>query len=499
MFTLSPWRNFGASLLFCGVAAVSSSAQTFTNLATFVRTNGAYPYGILVQGLDGNLYGTTYAGGRNICSNGCGLVFRITPSGVLTTVHEFVGTDGANPESGLVLGTNGNFYGTTTGVDAPDCPDSSIYEITPEGTLTTLYSVCDLDHGPRIIAPLMQDTVDGNFYGTTFAGGTNLNKCGYIACGSVFKITPGGTLTTLHSFCNLKNCTDGALPTAGLVQASDRVLYGTTSGCSDEDGGSLYLGFCADAGGGAGTAFSIGTGGAENLLNEFGPTDNAYFPIGGIILGNDGNFYGTTKEGGYPADGGTIFEMTPQGTITILHSFSSAIDGSVPLGGLLLATDGNFYGTTSGIGYKGACRGNNCGSIFQITPEGTLTTLHIFDQTDGMNPTAALVQGTDGKIYGTTNGFVGNHLYGTVFQLSMGLAPFVKTVPAGAYTHTKVIILGTNLTGATSVTFNGKTAVFTVVSPTEIQATVPGNATTGTVQVVTPGGTLLSNVPFQVL
>lgn len=89
--------------------------------------------------------------------------------------------------------------------------------------------------------------------------------------------------------------------------------------------------------------------------------------------------------------------------------------------------------------------------------------------------------------------------YGTVFQLSMGLAPFVKTVPAGAYTHTQVLILGTNLTGATSVTFNGKTAVFTVVSPTEIQATVPGNATTGTVRVVTPGGTLSSNVPFRVL
>jgi hypothetical protein len=166
---------------------------------------------------------------------------------------------------------------------------------------------------------------------------------------------------------------------------------------------------------------------------------------------------------------------------------------------LLLATDGNFYGTTSGIGSKGTCTGTNCGTIFQMTPEGTVTTLHIFDQTDGVNPTAALMQGTDGNLYGTTNGFNGNHLYGTVFQLSMGLAPFVKTVPAGAYTHTQVLILGTNLTGATSVTFNGKTAVFTVVSPTEIQATVSGNATTGTVQVVTPGGTLSSNVPFQVL
>jgi uncharacterized repeat protein (TIGR03803 family) len=460
-------------ILFIAVtAAISSTAQTFTTLHTFTLTDGAFPYGALVQGLDGDLYGTTSAGARNICYGGCGTVFKITSSGTLTTLHEFIGTDGISPR-GLVLAGDGNFYGTT---------NENFYEITPEGTFISIVGIPpSTGNPPSINPPLMQDTIDGNFYGTTPLGGTHTS-------GTVFRITPSGVLTTLRSFCNFKNCADGGLPTAPLVQ-SNGFLYGTT-----RYGGSP---------GPNGTFFKIGTAGALNVLYDFEFTDNFGNAISGLIVGNDGNFYGTTEQGGIALcpggfGCGTIFKITPEGTFTTLHAFDIT-DGANPVTALIQATDGNFYGTTSGTGSRGTCSGNNCGSVFQLTPDGTLTTLHSFDKTDGMDPAAALVQGTDGNIYGTTNGFIGQHLYGTVFQLSMGLAPFVKTVPAGGYTHTQVLILGTNLTGATSVTFNGKTAVFTVVSPTEIQATVPGNATTGTVEVVTPGGTLLSNVPFQVL
>jgi uncharacterized repeat protein (TIGR03803 family) len=461
------WKT--ACLIFAlwSATGISSQAQTFTTLHTFTLTDGAFPDGALVQGLDGDLYGTTSAGAKNSCYGGCGTVFKITSSGALTTVHEFIGTDGITPR-GLVLAGDGNFYGTA---------NVNFYEITSEGTFISIGGI------PSINPPLMQDTIDGNFYGTTPAGGTH-------NFGSVFRITPSGALTTLRSFCNLKNCADGGLPTAPLVQ-SNGLLYGTTP----------YGGIPGPNS--EGTFFKIGTEGALNVLYDFESTDNLASTVSGLIVGNDGNFYGTTEQGGTALcpggfGCGTIFKFTPEGAFTSLHTFDIT-DGAHPVTALIQATDGNFYGTTSGTGSRGACSGNNCGSVFQLTPDGTLTTLHSFDKTDGMNPTAALVEGTDGNIYGTTNGFIGQHLYGTVFQLSTGLAPFVRTVPAGAYTHTQVLILGTNLTGATSVTFNGRTAVFTVVSPTEIQATVPGNATTGAVQVVTPGGTLLSNVPFQVL
>ena len=465
---LSGWKTAGFIFTLWAAAGIASQAQTFATLHTFENSDGSFPYGALVQGLDGDLYGTTSAGARNICYGGCGTVFKITSSGALTTLHEFIGTDGINPR-GLVLAGDGNFYGTA---------NENFYEITPEDTFISIGGI------PSINPPLMQDTIDGNFYGTTPFGGTH-------SSGTVFRITPSGVLTTLRSFCNFKNCADGGLPTAPLVQ-SNGFLYGTTRYGGSPAGPNSE-----------GTFFKIGTAGALNVLYDFESTDNYDSNVSGLIVGNDGNFYGTTEQGGtWLCPGGfgcgTIFEFTPEGAFTTLHTFDIT-DGANPVTALIQATDGNFYGTTSGTGSRGTCSGNNCGCVFQLTPDGTLTTLHSFDKTDGMNPAAALVQGTDGNIYGTTNGFIGQHLYGTVFQLSMGLAPFVKTVPAGAYTHTQVLILGTNLTGATSVTFNGKTAVFTVVSPSEIQATVPGNATTGTVQVVTPGGTLLSNVPFQVL
>jgi len=178
-----------------------------------------------------------------------------------------------------------------------------------------------------------------------------------------------------------------------------------------------------------------------------------------------------------------------------LHSFHGT-DGSEPYAGLVQATNGNFYGTTV-YGGANCVPDGGCGTIFKITPGGALTTLHSFDVTDGENPETGLTQDTNGKFYGTMQAG-GAYNGGTIYSLSVGLGAFVETQTSSGKVGAAVKILGTDLTGATSVTFNGTVATFTVVSKSEITTTVPTGATTGRVQVVTPSGTLTSNVNFRV-
>jgi uncharacterized repeat protein (TIGR03803 family) len=193
--------------------------------------------------------------------------------------------------------------------------------------------------------------------------------------------------------------------------------------------------------------------------------------------------------------GGTVFKITSAGAFTSLHSFSG-FDGSFPQDVLVQGSDGNFYGTTT-------CGGTpNLGTAFKMTPAGTLTSLHFFDGAHGANPFGGLVQATDGNFYGTTySGGTSTACpggCGTVFVLHTGLGPFVETVPTSRPVGQSVRILGNNLSGATSVTFNGVSAAFTVASRSQILTTVPVGASSGTVQVITPAGTLLSNVPFAI-
>ena len=475
-------------MLAWATAAPSQDGTTFKLLHSFDLTDGSGPFAPLVQASTGNLFGTTSVWGPH--DNGT--IFRIDPiTGQLTTVYGFCSqsgcVDGANPDAPLVQAADGDFYGTTSYGGSYN--NGTVFKVTPGGALTTLHSFAVLDGSDPDVGLLHAS--DGNFYGSTASGGLWQG-------GTIFKITSSGALTTLHSFCTQNGCTGGEYPLA-LIQAADGNFYGTT-----ENGGTH----------GEGTVFKMTPAGAVTILHDFcsiaACTDGAA-PYAGLVQGSDRDFYGATLRGGAGRSCyngcGTIFKITPAGTLTTLYSFcsqSGCPDGSGPLTMLVQATDGNFYGTTNAGGARCAYYTGGCGTVFSITPDGTLTTLHTFEVTDGGSPLAGLIQDTNGSFYGTTS--IGGsstactYGCGTVFSLSVGLGPFVSTTPTSGKVGGSVTILGTNLTGATSVTFNGSAAAFTVSkSGTYISATVPAGATTGPVQVVTPSGTLNSNVNFQVL
>jgi uncharacterized repeat protein (TIGR03803 family) len=476
---------FAVVLVAGAIATPSALAQTFTTLHSFDKTDGTSPYAALVQATDGNLYGTLVLGG----ANDDGAAFKISTGGTLANFYTFCSqsgcTDGTEPEAALLQVSNGNFYGAAAFGGAYD--GGTVFTITPGGTLTTLYSFCaqsDCTDG-QLPGSLVQGA-DGNFYGTTFEGGTNF-KCIFGSnCGTVFKITPTGALTTLYNFCSLSNCTDGSFPVGKLVQAIDGNFYGTTN-----EGGANGI-----SSGGYGTVFKITPSGTLTTLYSFcaksGCTDGEY-PSYGLIQAANGEFYGTTQLGGTDAVG-TVFNISAAGKLVTLHNFDGK-DGNSPASALIQATDGNFYGTTERGGAN--CGSLGCGTIFEITSNGTLTTLHSFDGTDGEIPLGTLTQDTNGDFYGTTE-LGGTSSDGTVFSLSVGLGPFVETQTTSGKVGATVNILGTDLAGATSVTFNGTSAVFTIESKSAIAATVPAGATSGTVEVTTPFGTLKSNVPFRV-
>ena len=466
MTNLSWWKKTCAVLLLCAATAIASQAQTFTTLASFNGTNGQAPFYVsLIQGPDGSLYGTTIGGG----TNERGTVFRMTPSDSLKVLYSFCSqtncADGEQPEAGLVLDTDGNFYGTTGSGGSLSCPVfgtcGTVFKLTREGILTSLHSFSGLD-GAIPLAPLVE-ALDGTLYGVTDAGGTGTSCPG--GCGTAFEISSSGVLTSLHSF---DFHVDGQAPNGPLLQAPNGSFYGTTLDCDCQQGTQ-------------GTLFNMtASGGVTTLYAGILDTRS------GLILGNDGNLYGT-------AGFGYVYKSTLQGSVTTFASVAGQ-----PWAGLLQATDGNFYGTTIYGGDTNCDFPNGCGSIFQVTQQGVVAVLHEFEQTDGSAPYGGLSQATNGKLYGTTAGGGANG-DGTVYQLDMGLAPFIAFVRAAGKVGQTGGILGQGFTGTTSVSLNGILASFTVVSDTFIRATVPSGATTGYVTVTTPSGTLTSNVPFHVI
>jgi len=402
-------------ILLCLATAFESKAQTFSTVFAFDGTNGSQPNGPLAQGLDGNLYGTTSNGG----SQNLGTVFKVTPTRHLTTLYHFCSqvecADGGVPQSGLVLGTDGNLYGSTTFGGVHNA--GTLFRITPQGLLTTLYNFCaqpGCGGGYGTNQALIQGT-DGNFYGAAPSGGRNRG-------GTIFKISPAGKFTLLYSFCSKPDCADGSAPNA-LVQATDGNFYGTNQF------------------GPGGTVFRLTPSGTLTTLHRFCVQTNCgYFPAAGLTQASDGALYGTTAFS-VGSSFGTAFKITLRGAFTTIHRFCTDLDcddGAFPRGKLIQGTDGNLYGTTT---RKRSTA--NGGTVFQLTRSGSLTVLHTFPGWRSDVP--GVIQAMDGNFYGTTTDATANH-HGIIFKLGIGLAPFVETAPpAGAV----------DLSGATAVDVNG--------------------------------------------
>ena len=407
---LRNFKSFCGVILFCAMTAMASQAQTLTTLAVFNETDGANPLG-LIQGFDGNFYGTTLDGG----TQNVGTAFKVTPTGVLTTLHSFCSEanclDGSYSEGRLTQASNGNFYGPADfgGTNG----GGVIYRITNASKFEVVYNFCSQPNCADGITPVsVVQARNGNLYGTTCGNRTNSPDLG-----RVFELTLAGTLTTLHTFSG----PDGSNPIGGMPQAFNGNLYGTTSqGGSTTTCGPVNLPGC-------GTIFVITPSGTLNTLHIFDGSDGALPGYeGSLIEGTDRNLYGSAMYGGSsgptpqcPWGCGTIFKISPAGKFTTLYNFNfcsqpNCSDGSTPVESLVQGTDGNIYGTTMQGGNS-----NNGGTIFKVTPQGVLTTLYDFCSqpscADGADPEAALIQDTDGNFYGTTAD--------TVFRFRRALVP----------------------------------------------------------------------------
>jgi uncharacterized repeat protein (TIGR03803 family) len=494
-------------------------AFQYNSAATSSYPDGAIPMAELIQGADGNYYTTTSIGGAGTCPGevedqipGCGAVVKITPAGTLSVLYSFpydtstsTAPNGWFPQAGLVQGKDGNFYGVATegGIGGEACADTT----------------------------------------------------GLSGCGTVFKLTKTGTLTVLHSFCGGSGCgslaTDGAEPTGRMVFGASGDLYGTTQV------GGLFNGFYNQ-----GTIFRITTSGTYTVLHvfsgNFGSTPDGANPAAGLILASNGDFYGTTTAGGASKEG-TVFKMTPAGKVTLLHSFTGSSDGSMPIGALVQASDGNLYGTC----YSGGANGT--GTAFRITTKGVFTKIYDFAaeaapgnigylpragliqasdgnlygtawqggaftatgtiyqltlagagtleasfeaSSTGFSPLGALVQGTDGRLYVTLQNNGGENSddvqdQGAISVLNLGLDPPApgpfEFAPAKGLVGAKITLRGSAFVGTTAVTFNGTSAASVVDASGYITATVPPGATTGTISVTNAEGTTTSKTSFTVL
>jgi uncharacterized repeat protein (TIGR03803 family) len=378
------------------VIPASAPGTRLTTLYSFTGTNDGGNPNALTIGTNGILFGTTQVRGRYFA----GTVFTAATNGFVTApLVTFTGTNGSHPSS-LTLGADGNFYGTTQSGGSNSV--GTVFRLSTDGALNDVYSFNGGSDGANPYAPLVQ-AADGNFYGATTGAGSS----GY---GNLFGISAGAAFNTLYSFTN---GTDGTGPVAALIKATDGHLYGVTGGGGAEKRGSI---------------FRVASNGAPVNVYSFSGGQDGSAP-NALVQGRDGNFYGTTMNSaiGPFQFYGIIFKVTLSGQFGILYTLNTA-DGHYPHAGLIQASDGNFYGTTFNGGAFGSGLGN--GTIFRIAPNGTFATLASFDGfNDGLNPAAPLVEGPDGALYGTTTtgGWGGQ---GTVFRLAYTSAPQIITQPA---------------------------------------------------------------------
>jgi uncharacterized repeat protein (TIGR03803 family) len=476
--------------------AMPAQAQTYTPLSSFqgLVYGDYYPSGPLVLGQDGNLYGTT--SGYGPASD----IYSMTTAGAETPLWQPTGDypGGAcewqygsyNPPSmGMTLGADGLLYGTCQNWGG-NAELSVIYQYDPsQNGFTVVYSF-PIVNGVGYVQPsVLTLGTDGNLYGTAIPGST-----GFTTGGIVFQFNPTtNKLTTLHTFLG-SGSSDGAFPYGPLALGTNGDFYGTTT-----SGG-------ISGGSGGGTFYSITTKGKIKILysfNTFTDSTSGSYPAA-VTLGNNGNFYGVTFEGGTFAQG-TIFEITPAGKLTWLHNFNETTDNAgFPLFPLTLGSDGNLY--------SAATNNNGVQSLFEIATKAkkgvyTYTDLYNFPTPGSANcnngtpvgclPTSTILQLPNGLFYGVTyEGGVENE--GTFYSLNTGLKPFViLQFPLGTE-GTSLGIYGQGfVTGpATAVSFNGTAASFTVASDTYMTATIPTGATKGYVTVSEPSATLKSNRIF---
>jgi uncharacterized repeat protein (TIGR03803 family) len=442
----------------CGTVFKLDSSGKEALLYSFTGMNGdgANPAAGLIMDSAGNLYGTTLVGGLA----GGGTVFKLDPSRHETVFYSFTLTngDGANPTAGLIMDRAGNFYGTTgLGGLTGNCPPSlnfyyssvptpagcgTVFKLDPSGKETVLYSFTGTNgDGANPAGGVIMDSA-GNLYGTTAGGGS-------AGGGTVFKLEPSGNKAVLYSFTGFTNG-DGANPAAGLIMDSAGNLYGTTAiggtsvNCPPPFEYPVPIIGC-------GTVFKLDPSGKETVLYSFtGTNGDGANPEAGLIMDSAGNLYGTTTLGGVTSSFfctvdvtgppltpgcGTVFKLDPSGKETVLYSFTGTNgDGANPVGGLIMDSAGNLYGTTQYGGItSSACGGPvpplsppaGCGTVFKLDPSGKETVLYSFtgSPNDGAQPVAGLIMDSAGNLYGTTvlggsscSGFVPGGC-GTVFKL----------------------------------------------------------------------------------
>lgn len=378
--------------------------------------DGAYPGGELIKGADGNLYGVTSSGGTNTY----GTIFKISTTGTFTVLkHLSIASDGGNPRGHLTLAKDGNFYGITYSGGAYGY--GTIFKMNPSGTYTVLRSMNRTPDGGNSYSSLTEGK-DGDLYGITYGGGT-------YSYGTIFKITTTGTFTVLR---HLNSATDGSSAQGDLIQAADGNFYGMC----------FYGGV-----NGNGTIFKISPTGAFSVLRSLSWITDGSNPLGSLMQNTDGNLYGMTSGGG-SGSSGVFFKITTAGAYTVLHSFVSATEGDAPKGGLVRGTDGNLYGMASNGG------SNLWGTAFKLTTAGAYTLLVSFNgQTIGNAPEESLVKGSDSAYYGTTTSG-GLYNFGTIFKICGGtttlLYSFNKNADGGVPKGSLILASDGNLYGTTS-------------------------------------------------
>ncbi len=445
--------------------AQASVPADYKVLHSFTGKDGSAP-NWLILGRDGFFYGTTQEGGpHSELANGAGVIFKVDSAGNLTVLHNFGVIDGYIP-GGLMQAQDGSFYGTTmAGGQSTGGGAGTLFRMEANGAITTLHAFdgtqtcCD---GSTPDGPPIQGT-DGNFYGVTFGGGAIRDQDHPGGFGTVYRYNPAtSSLTIIHSFSGTDG--NGIFPSGPLVQGTDGFLYGTTS-----DGGG---------------AFRMDTAGNLTLLHAITDSNEV---LAGLIQATDGAFYGTTD--GPP---GTIFRVDAASNYTVVNRFDG-LDGSGLVQRLLQASDGAFYGPSP----QGGLLDAQAGDLFRVDATGALRVLHSFTQTDtksGYLPSAPLVQGADGALYGaTTSG--GDKSHGAIFRLDLAIAQPIaslalqpSTIVPGAQATGTVTLSAPAAGGAVTVALKSPSADLTVpatvvvnkgASTATFTVTAAGNAVPG--------------------